>query len=87
MTDNADTPEPNESSSDRDSTPPQSDGPDPVTGAGLALFGILIMGLGGSSNLHYVFNVGTLVAIAGAALFVLCVALSAMKQRSSGQNT
>lgn len=61
----------------------RDEGPDPVIGAGLVLFGIFVMGLGGSREWHYVFNAGTLVAIVGAAVFVLFVALSAMKQRSS----
>lgn len=63
----------------------RSEGPDPVIGAGLVLFGIFVMGLGGSRDWHYVFNAGTFVAIIGAAVFVLFVALSAMKQRSSDQ--
>ncbi len=82
-----DAPEQNEPSSSSELGPSHSEGPDPAIGAGLTLFGIFIMGLGGSSNLHYVFNAGSFIAIAGAAVFVLCVALSAMKQRSSGQNT
>ncbi|MEO7329218.1 MAG: hypothetical protein ABI193_11610 [Minicystis sp.] len=56
-------------------------GPDPVIGAGLALFGIFLMGTGGARDAHYVFDVGVLVAVVGAAIFVLCVALSAMRQR------
>jgi hypothetical protein len=61
-------------------------GPDPVIGAGIALFGIFLMGTGGARDAHYVFDVGVLIAVAGAATFVLFVALSAMKQRrvSSG---
>lgn len=66
-------------------SPKNSEGPDPVIGAGLVLFGIFVMGLAGSRDWHYVFNAGTLVAIVGAAVFVLFVALSAMKQRSSDQ--
>jgi hypothetical protein len=61
----------------------KAEGPDPVIGAGLALFGIFVMGLGGARDMHFVFNAGMFVAIAGAAVFVLFVALSAMKQRSS----
>lgn len=68
-----------------DLVPVRQDGPDPVIGAGLVLFGIFVMGLGGSRDWHYVFNAGTFVAITGAAVFVHFVALSAMKQRSSDQ--
>ena len=56
-------------------------GPDPVIGAGLTLLGIFVMGVAGASNAHYAFNVGTLVACVGAVIFVLFVALSALKQR------
>jgi len=62
------------------------EGPDPVVGAGLALFGIFVMGVGGATNSHVVFDGGMFVAVAGAVLFVLFVALSAMKQRSSQKN-
>lgn len=60
-------------------------GPDPVIGAGVALLGILLMGLGGARDAHYVFDVGVLTAVLGAGTFVLFVALSAMKQKDSGQ--
>jgi hypothetical protein len=56
-------------------------GPDPVIGAGLALLGIFLMGIGGASDAHYVFNVGVVIAVVGAIVFVLFVALSALKQR------
>lgn len=77
-----DKPTPEQTSVQDDVALPQ-EGPDPVIGAGLVLVGIFVMGLGGSRDWHYVFNAGTLVAIIGAAVFVLFVALSAMKQRSS----
>jgi hypothetical protein len=60
---------------------PANAGPDPVIGAGIALLGIFLMGTGGARDAHYVFDVGVLTAVAGAATFVLFVALSAMKQR------
>jgi heme/copper-type cytochrome/quinol oxidase subunit 1 len=41
------------------------------------------MGVAGASDAHYVFNVGTLVACIGAVVFVLFVALSALKQRKN----
>jgi hypothetical protein len=63
----------------------RAEGPDPVTGAGLALFGIFVMGLGGASDLHYVFNAGMFIAVGGAVVFVLFVALTAMKQRAAGR--
>lgn len=58
-------------------------GPDPVVGAGISLFGIFLMGAGGAGDQHYVFDAGVLVAVGGAALFVLLVSLSAFKQRSA----
>ncbi len=80
-----DKPKPEETSGPHEITPAPNEGPDPVIGAGVALLGIFVMGLAGSRDWHYVFNAGTFVAIAGAAIFVLFVALSAMKQRSSDQ--
>ncbi|WP_438015239.1 hypothetical protein WMF18_30745 [Sorangium sp. So ce315] len=56
-------------------------GPDPVIGAGIALLGIFLMGVGGAAGAHYLFNFATLVAVLGAVLFVLFVALTALKQR------
>jgi hypothetical protein len=85
MEPSADKPTPEETSAKNDIVAQRNDGPDPVIGAGLTLLGIFVMGLGGSRDWHYVFNAGTFVAIIGAAVFVLFVALSAMKQRSSDQ--
>ncbi len=59
----------------------ESTGPDPAIGAGITLLGIFTMGTGGAADAHYVFDAGMVVAVAGAATFVLFVALSAMKQR------
>ena len=56
-------------------------GPDPAIGAGVTLLGIFLMGLGGSIDRHYFFNVGVLVAVLGAVMFVACVALTAFYQR------
>ncbi len=56
-------------------------GPDPVVGAGITLFGIFLMGTGGASDAHYVFDFGVLVALVGAVTFVVCVTLSALRQR------
>lgn len=66
---------------------PNGQGPDPVVGAGVTLTGIFIMALGGARDLHYVFDVGVLVAVLGAGIFVLFVALSAMKMRQSAKET
>ncbi len=60
-----------------------AEGPDPVIGAGITLLGIFIMGTGGARDAHYVFDLGVLTGVLGAATFVLCVALSAMKQRQA----
>lgn len=67
-------------------TKPAPLGPDPVIGAGMTLAGIFIMGVAGAANAHYVFNAGTLVACVGAVVFVLFVALSALKQRKAAAN-
>ncbi len=56
-------------------------GPDPVIGAGIALLGIFLMGTGGARDAHYVFDVGVVLAIVGAIIFVLFVTLSALKQK------
>jgi hypothetical protein len=63
--------------------PEDQSGPDPVIGAGITLLGIFLMGTGGAWDAHYLFDVGVAVAVLGAATFVLCVALSALKQRRS----
>jgi len=60
-------------------------GPDPVIGAGITLLGIFLMGTGGARDAHYAFDFGVLTAVLGAVIFVLFVALSAMKQRRARQ--
>jgi hypothetical protein len=52
-----------------------------VFGAGLTLLGIFLMGAGGATDGHWVFDAGVLLAVLGAAVFVGCVALSAYKLR------
>jgi hypothetical protein len=59
-------------------------GPDPVVGAGITLFGILMMGIFGAADAHYAFDFAVLIAVAGAGMFVVSVALSALKQRQLG---
>ena len=59
-----------------------NEGPDPVVGVGLVIVGILVMGIGGAANGHYLFNFGTGVAILGAILFVLAVTLSTYRDRA-----
>jgi hypothetical protein len=61
----------------------ERNGPDPVIGAGITLLGIFLMGTGGAWDAHYLFDVGVGTAVLGAATFVLCVALSALKQRQA----
>jgi hypothetical protein len=63
----------------------QENGPDPVVGVGLVIVGILIMGIGGAANAHYLFNFGTAVAILGAVLFVAFVTLSTYRQKSAAE--
>jgi hypothetical protein len=60
-------------------------GPDPVIGAGITLLGIFLMGTGGARDAHYVFDFGVLTAVLGAMIFVLFVALSALKLRRARQ--
>ena len=55
--------------------------PDPAIPAGIALLGIFVMGVGGASDAHYAFNAGVGLATLGAAVFVLFVALTALRQR------
>ena len=63
--------------------PHRAEGPDPAIGAGITLLGIFLMGTGGARDAHYVFDAGVVTGVLGAAIFVLFVALSAMKQRRS----
>jgi energy-converting hydrogenase Eha subunit A len=58
-----------------------TEGPDPAIGAGVTLLGIVLMGIAGARDAHYVFDAGVVTAVLGAATFVLFVALSAMKQK------
>jgi hypothetical protein len=64
----------------------RAEGPDPAIGAGITLLGIFIMGLGGARDAHYVFDVGVLTGVVGAGLFVLFVALSAMRRDDGGSS-
>jgi hypothetical protein len=61
------------------------EGPDPAIGAGITLLGIFVMGTGGARDAHYVFDVGMVTAVLGAGIFVLFVALSALKQRRASK--
>jgi hypothetical protein len=60
------------------------EGPDPAIGAGITLLGIFLMGTGGARDAHYVFDLGVLTGVVGAGVFVLFVALSAMRNRDGG---
>jgi len=57
-------------------------GPDPVVGIGLVILGVLVMGIGGAATFHYVFNIGTAIAIVGALVFLVSVVLSSLRDRS-----
>ena len=57
--------------------------PDPVVGVGMVIVGVLVMGVGGAATWHYVFNVGTLVAIVGALVFVINVTISTLRDDKS----
>lgn len=50
-------------------------------GAGITLLGIFLMGTGGARDSHLVFDLGVLLAVIGAIVFVLFVSLSALRQR------
>jgi hypothetical protein len=63
-----------------------TEGPDPAIGAGITLLGIFLMGTGGARDAHYVFDAGVVTGVLGAGIFVLFVALSAMKQRRTGES-
>jgi hypothetical protein len=63
------------------------EGPDPAIGAGITLLGIFLMGAGGARDAHYVFDLGVLTGVVGAGIFVLFVALSAMRNRDGGTPT
>jgi hypothetical protein len=54
---------------------------DPATGAGITLFGIFLMGTGGATDAHYLFDAGAATAVIGAMIYVLFVALTALKMR------
>jgi hypothetical protein len=56
-------------------------GLDPTVGAGVSLLGLFLMGAGGARAQHYIFHTGAVVAVGGAALCVLLVALSALNHR------
>ena len=60
-------------------TPATRLGPDPVIGAGITLLGIFLMGTGGATDAHYVFDVGVLFALVGAGTCVALVTLSVMR--------
>ena len=62
-------------------TNPVEDAPDPAIGIGLVILGVLVMGVGGAATLHYVFNVGTAIAIIGALVFLVAVGLASLKER------
>jgi len=64
-----------------------AEGPDPAIGAGITLLGIFLMGTGGARDAHYVFDVGVLTGVVGAGLFVLFVALSAMRRHDDGASS
>lgn len=68
------------SNDDLERDPP---GPDPVVGVGLVILGVLIMGIAGAATAHYLFNIGTLIAIVGAVLFVTFVTFSSYKRSRS----
>ncbi|MCA9620205.1 MAG: hypothetical protein KC731_14385 [Myxococcales bacterium] len=60
--------------------PRTSPGPDPVWGLGVFLIGLVVMAIGGAGTWHILFNVGETLLLLGAAVFVVCVAITARRQ-------
>ena len=60
---------------------PNEKGPDPVWGVGVGIIGLLTMATGGALTWHWVFNVGELVMLIGAAMFLGAVTLTSLKER------
>ncbi len=56
---------------------------DPAIGVGLVILGIFVMGVSGAATWHYLFNVGTGIAIVGALLFVVSVTLSTLRDKQA----
>ena len=61
--------------------------PDPALGITLVIIGIVTMGIGGAATWHYVFNIGSGIAILGAVLFVTFVTWSTYAMRGEGRAT
>lgn len=57
--------------------------PDPALGITMVIVGIVIMGIGGAATWHYVFNIGSGIAILGAVLFVTFVTWSTYALRGT----
>lgn len=57
--------------------------PDPALGITLVIIGIVTMGIGGAATWHYVFNIGSGIAILGAVLFVTFVTWSTYALRGT----
>lgn len=58
-----------------------TEGPDPAIGAAIALVGVFLMGTAGARDGLVVFDAGLVAAVFGGAIFVLSIALSAMRPR------
>ena len=56
-------------------------GLDPVWGIGIGIVGLLVMGIGGATTEHYLFNMGEAAMSLGATLFLAAVVLSWNRRR------
>ncbi len=55
-------------------------GPDPIWGVCLGVFGVLNMAVAGALTRHWWFNFGELFVLVGAVVFVVCLAISSIRQ-------
>ena len=55
-------------------------GPDPLWGAASAFLGFFVMAVGGATDRHYVFNVGSGIMLVGAAVFLIQMAVTRYRQ-------
>jgi len=62
-------------------TPEAKEPPDPVWGLGVGIVGLVVMATGGAGTWHWVFNIGELIMVIGAALFLGAVTVTSLRQR------
>ena len=62
-------------------TPEVKEPPDPVWGVGVGIVGLVVMATGGAGTWHWVFNIGELIMLIGAAMFLGAVTSTSLRQR------